>query len=111
MGRIFPFDRAAAEEATSRAAELRAAGRTVDVDFRDIKIAGIVSARRATLATRSARHFQDLGIELVDPGHGARACVLLSLAQFRERLFDLAIERKAADGLFRENQLAVCDHV
>jgi len=37
------------------------------VDFRDIEIAGIVSARRATLATRNVRHFQDLRIELVDP--------------------------------------------
>ena len=37
------------------------------VDFRDVEIAGIVAARRATLATRNVRHFQDLRIELVDP--------------------------------------------
>ena len=30
-------------------------------------IAGIVKARRATLATRNIRHFEDAGIDLVDP--------------------------------------------
>ena len=65
QGRILAFDAEAAEEAASRAAERRAVGKTVD--FRDIEIAGIVSARRATLATRNVRHFMDLGIELVDP--------------------------------------------
>jgi predicted nucleic acid-binding protein len=65
QGRILPFDREAAQEAATRAAERRAAGKTVD--FRDIEIAGVVSARQATLATRNVRHFQDLKIELVDP--------------------------------------------
>ncbi len=65
QGRILPFDQEAAHEAASRAAERRAVGKPVD--FRDIEIAGIVSARRATLATRNARHFQYLRIELVDP--------------------------------------------
>jgi predicted nucleic acid-binding protein len=65
QGRILPFDRDAAEEAAHRAAERRAVGKPVD--FRDIEIAGIVAARRGTLATRNARHFQGLGIELVDP--------------------------------------------
>jgi predicted nucleic acid-binding protein len=37
------------------------------VDFRDLEIAGVVAARRATLATRNTRHFQGLGIPLVDP--------------------------------------------
>jgi len=65
QGRILSFDHQSANEAASRAAERRAAGKSVD--FRDIEIAGIVSARRATLATRNARHFADLNIELVDP--------------------------------------------
>lgn len=65
QGRILAFDHEAAREAATRAAERRAAGKPVD--FRDIQIAGIVSARRATLATRNARHFQDLAIEVVDP--------------------------------------------
>lgn len=63
--RILPFDQAAAQKAASCAAERRAAGKTVD--FRDIEIAGIVAARSATLATRNLRHFQDLGIDLIDP--------------------------------------------
>jgi predicted nucleic acid-binding protein len=65
QGRILAFDTEAAEEAASRAAERRAIGKPLD--FRDIEIAGIVSARRAILATRNVRHFIDLGIELVDP--------------------------------------------
>lgn len=65
QGRVLPFDQAAAREAASRAAGRRTAGRPVD--FRDLEIAGIVSARRATLATRNVRHFHDLGIEIVDP--------------------------------------------
>jgi hypothetical protein len=65
QARILPFDRDAAVEAASRAAERRAVGKTLE--FRDIEIAGIVAARRATLATRNVRHFHDLGIELVDP--------------------------------------------
>lgn len=65
QGRILPFDHEAAQEAASRAAQRREAGKPVD--FRDVEIAGIVSARRATLATRNARHFHGLRIELVDP--------------------------------------------
>ena len=65
QGRIFPFDHQAADEAASRAAERRAAGKTVD--FRDIEIAGIVASRRAKLATRNVRHFTGLKIELIDP--------------------------------------------
>jgi toxin FitB len=63
--RVLPFDTDAAREAAGRAAERQRAGRRVD--FRDLEIAGIVLARRATLATRNVRHFQDLGIALVDP--------------------------------------------
>ncbi|MGH7822982.1 MAG: PIN domain-containing protein, partial [Candidatus Binatia bacterium] len=65
QGRVLPFDGEAAREAALRAAEARAAGRTIE--FRDVEIAGIVAARRATLATRNARHFKDLGIAVVDP--------------------------------------------
>lgn len=64
-GRVLPFDQEAAREAAGRAAERRAAGKPVD--FRDIEIAGIVAAKRATLAARNVRRFQDLGIQLVDP--------------------------------------------
>lgn len=67
-GRVIPFDQEAASEAAARAAERRSAGRPVD--FRDLEIAGVVAARRATLATRNTRHFQGLGISLVDPWAG-----------------------------------------
>jgi len=65
QGRILFFDHEAANAAASLAAQRRAVGKPVD--FRDIEIAGIIAARRATLATRNVRHFHDLGIELVDP--------------------------------------------
>ncbi len=63
--RVLPFDHDAASQAARHAAERRTAGKPVD--FRDLEIAGIVSARRATLATRNTRHFQGLGIDVVNP--------------------------------------------
>jgi predicted nucleic acid-binding protein len=63
--RILAFDRSAAEIAGAIAATQRRRGRPVE--FRDLQIAGIVAARKATLATRNTRHFEDLGIPLVDP--------------------------------------------
>lgn len=64
-GRVQLFDRAAADAAGTIAASRQRAGRTVEI--RDIQIAGIASARKATLATRNRRHFEGLGIALVDP--------------------------------------------
>lgn len=64
-GRVQLFDRAAADAAGTIAAERQRAGRTVEI--RDVQIAGIASARKATLATRNVRHFEGLGIHLVDP--------------------------------------------
>jgi toxin FitB len=64
-GRILPFERSAAREAALIAARQRQEGRSIDI--RDAQIAGIATARRATLATRNTRHFTDLGIALVDP--------------------------------------------
>lgn len=63
--RVLDFDSAAAAEAAVLAAERQKAGRPVDM--RDTQIAGIVLARRATFATRNARHFGDLKIPIVDP--------------------------------------------
>jgi hypothetical protein len=63
--RVLPFEQEAAREAADLAGRQRAQGRPVD--FRDVEIAGIVAARRATLATRNVRHFQDLGVKLVNP--------------------------------------------
>lgn len=64
-GRVLPFDRAAAEAAAAIAARQREAGRPVEI--RDVQIAGIAAARKATLATHNTRHFEGTGIALVDP--------------------------------------------
>jgi len=64
-GRVLPFDRTAAETAAGIAATQRQVGRPVEV--RDVQIAGIAAARKATVATRNTRHFVNLGILLVDP--------------------------------------------
>jgi hypothetical protein len=51
-------------------AERQRNGRTVDM--RDTQIAGIVIARRATLATRNVKHFADLTAEVVNPWEAKR---------------------------------------
>jgi len=63
--RVLDFDSAAAAETALLAAGRQKAGRPVDI--RDTQIAGIALARRATLATRNARHFADLKVPVVDP--------------------------------------------
>ena len=63
--RVLDFDGVAATEAAALAATRQKAGRTIDM--RDTQIAGIALARRATLATRNVKHFQDLNITVVDP--------------------------------------------
>lgn len=64
-GRVIGVDEPAAQAAGAIAARQRAAGRTVEI--RDVLIAGIATARKATLATRNLRHFAQTGIKLVDP--------------------------------------------
>ena|SRR5258706_7917711 len=63
--RVLDFDSAAAAEAASLAAKRRKAGRPVDM--RDTQIAGIALARRAAVATRNTRHFQELHVRVIDP--------------------------------------------
>jgi predicted nucleic acid-binding protein len=63
--RVLDFDSAAATEAASIAAERQKAGRPIDM--RDTQIAGIVLARRATLATRNIRHFEGLKAPIANP--------------------------------------------
>lgn len=65
QGRVLSFDEPAALAAAAIAARRQREGRAVD--FRDTQIAGIATARRATLATRNTRHFEDLEIDLADP--------------------------------------------
>lgn len=63
--RVALFDSNAATQAAQLAAERKARGRPVDM--RDTFIAGIAMARRATLATRNTRHFDDLSVPVVNP--------------------------------------------
>lgn len=63
--RVLDFDTGTAIEATELAAQLQRAGRSVDI--RDTQIAGIALARHAMLATRTARRFADLKINVIDP--------------------------------------------
>jgi predicted nucleic acid-binding protein len=63
--RILPFDRAAASLAGAMAARQRRSGQSVEI--RDVQIAGIAAARKAALATRNTRHFEGLGLNLVNP--------------------------------------------
>ncbi|MFY9743178.1 MAG: type II toxin-antitoxin system VapC family toxin [Candidatus Sulfotelmatobacter sp.] len=62
---IVPFDTDAAQEAASLMASRKMQGRPRDL--RDTMIAGIVLARRASLATRNAAHFDDISALLIDP--------------------------------------------
>ena len=64
-GRIAPLDRAAAEAAGQLAARREAAGRPVDV--RDTLIAGIALSRRARVASRNVKHYDDLETGVIDP--------------------------------------------
>jgi len=63
--RVALFDANAATQAAQLAADRKARGRPVDM--RDTFIAGIAMARRATLATRNTRHFDDLSVAVVNP--------------------------------------------
>lgn len=65
QNRVLQFDANAATQAAQLAADRKARGRPVDM--RDTFIAGIALARRATLATRNTRHFDDLSVVVVNP--------------------------------------------
>ncbi len=64
-GRIQTFDQTAAMAAGTIAASRQRAGRTLEI--RDLQIAGIATARRASVATRNVRHFDGLGLDMIDP--------------------------------------------
>ena len=65
--RILALDEMAAVTAAQLAADRQRSGRPVDL--RDTLIAGIAQSRRATIATRNARHFEGLDVPVVDPWH------------------------------------------
>jgi predicted nucleic acid-binding protein len=64
-GRIQIFDQTAAMAAGTIAASRQRAGRTSEI--RDLQIAGIATARKASVATRNVRHFDGLGLDVIDP--------------------------------------------
>lgn len=64
-GRVLAFDRAAATAAAVLTARERRAGRALAT--RDAFVAGIVIARKGTLATGEAERFTRLGVKALDP--------------------------------------------
>ena len=64
-GRILPFDSAAARVYAEIAAARRTAGRPLSQA--DCQIAAIARSRGMAVATRNARDFDDIDIEVVDP--------------------------------------------
>jgi toxin FitB len=64
-GRVLSFDSAAAQAAGRIAAERRRTGRSLEI--RDLQIAGIAMVRKATIATRNVRHFEGLGLAVINP--------------------------------------------
>ena len=65
LGRILPFDVAAAREYSDLAAERQKRGRRIDL--MDGLVAAIARAHGAVLATRNVSHFADFGLELINP--------------------------------------------
>ena len=63
--RILPFDTPAAQAAAVLSAVRRRNGRPQEI--RDSMIAGIVVARRGTLATRNTRDFENMPVPVVNP--------------------------------------------
>lgn len=63
--RVLDFDVSAARAAALVAARLRSAG--IRGELADVQIAGIAVARKASVATRNARHFEGAGVDVVDP--------------------------------------------
>jgi predicted nucleic acid-binding protein len=65
VGRILPFDSAAASAYARIAADRRKAGRPI-AQF-DVQIASIAHSRNATLATRNIGDFEGCGVQLINP--------------------------------------------
>lgn len=69
VGRVLPFDQAAAQAYAKIAAERREAGRPI-AQF-DAQIAAIARSRGAALATRNPDDFQGCGIDVINPWHAS----------------------------------------
>lgn len=66
--RILVYDAAAAEVGGGIMADLEGSGRTIGLA--DVEIAAVCVTTGAMLATRNTKHFEGLGIDLVDPWTG-----------------------------------------
>ena len=64
-GRILPFDSAAARAHASMSAQRRRTGAIVPIF--DAQIAAIAMSRQAPVATRDVRHFEGVGVEIINP--------------------------------------------
>ena len=62
---VLACDTEAAAQAAAPAAQRPLAGRPVDIG--DTQTAGIAQSRRATLATRTLKHFEGLSVAVVNP--------------------------------------------
>lgn len=60
-----PFDETAAREFAAIASQRRLAGRRIEI--LDGQIAAITRANAMSLATRNTGHFEDCGIDLINP--------------------------------------------
>lgn len=63
--RVLLFDQEAANMAATLAANRKKTGEVVDM--RDTFIAGIALARKAAIATRNTKHFQNLEVKVINP--------------------------------------------
>ncbi len=64
-GRILPFDRGAAQAYSVIAAARRTTGH--GINHADCQIAAIARSVGAAIATRDVNHFQDCGIDVINP--------------------------------------------
>jgi predicted nucleic acid-binding protein len=64
-GRVYGFDSAAVRAFSKIASSRRTSGRPIS--HPDAQIAAIAKARRAKVATRDVRGFEQCGVEVVDP--------------------------------------------
>ena len=68
VGRVLPFDRAAANAYAEIASARRRIGRPISTF--DAQIAAIARAHGAAVATRNVADFNDCGIDVIDPWQG-----------------------------------------
>jgi predicted nucleic acid-binding protein len=67
-GRILPFDADAATQYAAIVARQAQSGRMIEP--LDIQIAAIARLHGSAVATRNVSHFEDCGVEIVDPWEG-----------------------------------------